>query len=108
LLSPAPGDWRLRTGGLEQEACNRQRAEKEIKKLNESLECRVIERTAQLDAANQELQNEITERKQAQEALRESEARKRAILDSALNCIISINLEGAIIEFNAAAENVFG
>jgi PAS domain-containing protein len=108
LALPSPERLEAANRGLEQEACNRQRAEKEIKKLNESLECRVIERTAQLDAANQELQNEITERKQAQEALRESEARKRAILDSALNCIISINLEGAIIEFNAAAENVFG
>jgi two-component system, cell cycle sensor histidine kinase and response regulator CckA len=78
------------------------------KKLNESLERRVIERTAQLEAANQELQNEITERKQVEGALRESEARKRGILDSALDCIISISQEGRIIEFNAAAEKVFG
>src|SRR5713226_6443292 len=67
-----------------------------------------IERTAQLEAANKELHNEITERTRAEEALRESEARKRAILESALDCIISIDHEGRIIEFNAAAEKAFG
>ena len=93
---------------LEQEACNRQRAETEINKLNDSLERRVIERTTQLDAANKGLQNEITERRRAEEALRQSEARKRAILESALDAIISIDHEGTIVEFNAAAEKAFG
>lgn len=76
--------------------------------MNESLEHRVVERTAQLEAANKELQSEITERKHAEAALRESEARIRAILEAALDGIISINHEGAIIEFNAAAEQAFG
>jgi len=44
----------------------------------------------------------------ALEELRESEARKRAILESALDCIISIDHEGKIIEFNPAAEKTFG
>ena len=82
-------------------------SEKEISQLNESLEC-VIERTAQLAAANKALQNEIAERERAEEALRESEARKRAMLETALDCVISIDQEGAIIGFNAAAERVFG
>src|SRR5713226_3053025 len=106
LLSPARLEAANRE--LEQEACNRQRAEEEIKKLNECLDRRVIERTAELEAANKELQNEITERRRAEEALRESEARKRAILESALDAIISIDHEGRIVEFNAAAEKVFG
>jgi len=50
---------------------------------------------------------DITERKQAQRALQESEARKGAILDSALDAIITIDDRGCINEFNPAAEKMF-
>jgi PAS domain S-box-containing protein len=46
----------------------------EIKRLNEELEQRVVERTSQLTAVNEELRKEILERKRAEEALRRSEA----------------------------------
>ena len=41
-------------------------------------------------------------------ALGRSEARKAAILDSALDCILTIDHEGCITEFNRAAERTFG
>jgi PAS domain S-box-containing protein len=41
-------------------------------------------------------------------ALGQSEARKAAILDSALDCILTIDHEGCITEFNRAAERTFG
>ena len=41
-------------------------------------------------------------------ALGRSEARKAAILDSALDCIVTIDHEGRITEFNPAAERAFG
>ncbi len=41
-------------------------------------------------------------------ALRRSEARKAAILDAALDCIITIDHEGCVTEFNPAAERTFG
>ncbi|MEW6735439.1 MAG: PAS domain S-box protein [Acidobacteriota bacterium] len=44
----------------------------------------------------------------AEQALRESEACKVAILESALDAIIIANHEGNIIEFNPAAERMFG
>jgi len=41
-------------------------------------------------------------------ALRESEKRKSAILEAALDCIITVDAEGNVIEFNPAAERTFG
>lgn len=51
---------------------------------------------------------DITSRKQIEESLRHSETLKSAILESALDCIITIDQEGKIIEFNPAAEKTFG
>ena len=48
------------------------------------------------------------ERAQSDAALKRSEARKAAILDSALDCIVTIDHEGCITEFNPAAERTFG
>ena len=51
---------------------------------------------------------DVTEQRQAQLALRQSEARKTAILDTAQDCIITIDHEGKVVEFNPAAERTFG
>ena len=42
------------------------------------------------------------------EATRASEARKGAILTAALDCIITIDHQGRVVEFNPAAEKTFG
>ena len=42
------------------------------------------------------------------EALRESEGRNRAVVDSSLDAIVAMDHEGSIIGFNAAAERIFG
>jgi PAS domain S-box-containing protein len=47
-------------------------------------------------------------RQHVERALHESEARKAGILDSVLDCIVSIDATGTVIEFNAAAERTFG
>ncbi len=48
------------------------------------------------------------DQEELQAALAESQARKRAILESSLDPIITINHEGVITEFNKAAEQTFG
>jgi two-component system cell cycle sensor histidine kinase/response regulator CckA len=51
---------------------------------------------------------DVTERKRAEKALIQSEARKAAILKSALDCIVTIDTEGKVIDINPAAEKTFG
>lgn len=50
---------------------------------------------------------DVTERKQVWDALRENEARKSAIMRVALDAIITIDHKGNIIELNPAAESIF-
>jgi two-component system CheB/CheR fusion protein len=51
---------------------------------------------------------QFVQRARGEEALRDSENRKSAILDTALDCIITIDTESRILEFNPAAEQTFG
>ncbi len=51
---------------------------------------------------------DITDRKNAEEALRRSEARKAAVLETALDAIVSVDQQGKVIEWNPAAERIFG
>src|SRR5262249_38662807 len=48
------------------------------------------------------------EREEWEAELRASEARKTAILEAALDCLITIDQEGNILDFNQAAERTFG
>jgi PAS domain S-box-containing protein len=51
---------------------------------------------------------ELPEREQWETELRASEARKSAILETALDAVITMDPEGRIVEFNRAAEEMFG
>jgi PAS domain S-box-containing protein len=64
--------------------------------------------TFQDQPALQLLIRDVTAHKKADGALRRSEARKAAILESALDAIISIDHEGKVQEWNPAAERMFG
>ena len=48
------------------------------------------------------------ERTRAEQAVRRSEARKAAMLEASLDCIVSMDHRGRVVEFNAAAEQTFG
>jgi PAS domain S-box-containing protein len=51
---------------------------------------------------------DVTTQRKSERVLRVSEARKAAILDTALDCIVTIDHRGRIIEFNPACERTFG
>ncbi len=51
---------------------------------------------------------DVTERRRHEREVWQSEARKSAVLNTALDCIITIDHEGNVLEFNQAAEKTFG
>lgn len=51
---------------------------------------------------------DISQRKRDEEAVLQSEARKASILETALDCIITMDHAGNVVEFNPAAEKTFG
>jgi PAS domain S-box-containing protein len=64
-----------------------------------------VRETQELAAALNRVSLELTAQHQA---LTDSEIRKSAILEAALDCFITINDAGEIVDFNAAAERTFG
>ncbi len=51
---------------------------------------------------------DMTEEQRAEEALRQSEARLRLILETTLDAFIAIDTHGVVIEWNSQAEIIFG
>src|SRR5579859_593843 len=108
LWTAAPLTERKMIYGVARDNTERKRAEEEIKKLNDELELRVAERTAQLKNAYLLQQAEVAERIQAEEGLRQSEERTRLIIDTALDAVVTMDAAGMITGWNAQAESSFG
>lgn len=51
---------------------------------------------------------DVTDRKQAEELLSQSQAQLKGIIDSAMDAVITVNQAQSIVMFNAAAEKMFG
>jgi PAS domain S-box-containing protein len=83
-------------------------AKAEIKRLNEELEQRVVERTRELEVTNLELRREIAERKQAQEAFRESQQLVHLVLATLPVGVSVIDRAGNIVLANDASKRIWG
>jgi PAS domain S-box-containing protein len=74
----------------------------------EELEQRVAERTRQATAVNEELRKEIIERNRAEEALRKSEERWRAVFENSAAGIALANFSGRFLAANSAYQKMVG
>ena len=83
-------------------------AKAEIKRLNEELEQRVVERTRELAATNAELRKEIAERKHAEALLHAKEQEFRAIVENAPDHIIRYDREFRRTYVNPALAKAYG
>jgi PAS domain-containing protein len=84
------------------------KAEKSLQKYQTELENLVRERTAALIATNAELNREISEHRQTEKALRESEARFRAIFEGAPIGISLQDHQGRVLAVNPALHQILG
>ncbi|MEP7272870.1 MAG: MEDS domain-containing protein [Acidobacteriota bacterium] len=83
-------------------------AKAEIKRLNEDLEFRAVERTNELSRINEDLKRELTERQRAEEALRASEERFRRYFELGLIGMAIISPAREVIEVNEEFCQILG
>jgi two-component system cell cycle sensor histidine kinase/response regulator CckA len=92
------------TRAMVREVEERERAKREIRKLNDELEKKVAGRTEELARAIRHLETEVNERRRKEEDL----LRLAAIVECSEDSIIAADLDGRITDWNAGAEKIFG
>ncbi|MDH4028719.1 MAG: PAS domain S-box protein [Nitrospirota bacterium] len=80
----------------------RKLAEEKLEKYQAHLEEMVAERTAGLEKANMRLMNEISERIHAEKALKQSEAKYWAVIQTSTDGFWLVDINGHILEVNEA------
>jgi PAS domain S-box-containing protein len=85
----------------------RKRTEMALRKANDELEMKVQERTGELVRANEALQAEITERKQAEKALQETQERFASFMRHLPGAAWIKDVQGHYVYANKVAEKIF-
>lgn len=93
---------------IKQDISDRKRNEQEIKDLNANLERKIEERTAELAATNQNLLDEIAERKRVEESLSISEYKYRYVVENIHEIIFQTDVEGKWTFLNKSWETITG
>ncbi len=86
----------------------RQQAERALHQLNQELELRFQQRTADLEQANEQLRREVKERKKVEEALRASEARLQAVVLHSYDIITLTDEHDNISYQNQSTHRILG
>jgi PAS domain S-box-containing protein len=85
----------------------RKRSERAVRRINEELERRVVERTSELEAANRRLEEEIAQRREAEAALRQSQTQLQDMVDNSSTVIQVKDEEARYLLVNRKWEEVF-
>ena len=93
---------------LKQEESEQRRITEQLRTRAAEMEAEIFRRAQQIQEVNNQLQRELDARKQAEQALRESEERFRAVAESATDAIVAADKRGHITYFNPGAERIFG
>ncbi len=93
---------------VKQELCEKEQVEHELELHRRSLEKMVEEKTVELSAALQELTASNQELVAREHDLVAGEKRLRSIFETAVDAIITASSRGEIIEWNKAAESIYG
>ena len=86
--------------GIARDITARKRAEEALQRVNETLEQRVQDRTAQLTQTIADLQNEILERIHVESGLRHAQQQQRALLDSIADLAWLKDATGRLVAVN--------
>jgi PAS domain S-box-containing protein len=79
-----------------------------LKEQNDNLETLVKQRTSELDEKTKILETEFEEHKKVLKDLAVSEESQRAIINSALDAVVNMDVEKGITGWNKRAEEIFG
>jgi PAS domain S-box-containing protein len=101
LALPSPSALRRANDDLQAEIHQRQQAEAELRIAHQDLEQRVLARTRELEATNQQLARLNAEHERTL-------LRLQSILDNTVDALITIDEHGEVEGYNAACERIFG
>ena len=90
------------------EILRREKAESNIRRMNDGLELKVLQRTASLDKSNQDLVAEIAKHKEAEEAKNRSDRLFRSIAEDSADLIAVVDKSGHRMYNNPSYQRLLG